>query len=75
MHSRNDMHTHSQVALQPGAEIPATAKSEKSNRDTAVAARSDIWCPTALWVVGPEETGNGNGAGNYRLTERSIEAS
>jgi hypothetical protein len=52
MHFRNDIHTHSQVVLQSGAEIAATAKAEKNNKDTAGAARSDIWCPTALWVVG-----------------------
>lgn len=63
------MHTHSQVALQPGAEIAATAKSEKNNRDTIGAARSNIWCQTALWVVGLGETGNGDGAGKYRLKE------
>ena len=64
-----DMHTHSQVALQFGAEIAATAKAEKNNKDTTGAARSDIWCPTALWVAGLEEIGNGDGAGKYRLTE------
>ena len=48
MHSRNDLHTHSQVVLQSGAEIAATAKAEKNNKDTSGAVRSDIWCPTAL---------------------------
>jgi hypothetical protein len=76
MHPKNDMRTHSQVGLQPGAEIVATAKTEKKNKDTTGAVRSDIWCSTALWVVvGLQETGNGNGAGKYRLTERSIKAS
>lgn len=69
MPSRNNMHTHSQVGLQPGAEIAATAKAEKNNKDTTGAARSDIWCPTALWVVWLEETGNADGAGKYRLTK------
>jgi len=45
------MHTHFQVELQFGAEIPATAKIEKNNKDTTGAARSDIWCPTALLRV------------------------
>lgn len=69
MHSRNDMRTHSQVVLQSGAVIAATAKAEKNNKDTTGAARSDIWCPTALWVLGLEETGNRDGAGKYQLTE------
>ena len=55
------MHTHFQLALQPGAEIPAATKSEKNNRGTTGAAKSNIWCPTALWVVGLGETGNGDG--------------
>jgi len=42
------MHTHSQVGLQPGAEIAATAKPEKKNKDASDAVDSDIWCPTAL---------------------------
>ena len=67
MHTRNDMHTHSQVALQSGEEILATAKIAKNNKDTTGAARSDISCLTALWVVGLEETGNGDHAGMYRL--------
>jgi hypothetical protein len=60
-----DMHTHSQVVLQSGAEIVATAKAVKNNKDTTGAARSDIRCPTALWVVGLEETGNGDSVGKY----------
>lgn len=47
MHSKNDMHTHSQVVLQSGEEIAASAKAEKNNKDTTGAVRSDIWCPTA----------------------------
>jgi hypothetical protein len=69
MHSRNDMHTHVQVALQFGAEIAATAKSGKNNRDTTGTAKSNILCQTTLWVVGLGETGNEDGAGKYRLTE------
>lgn len=68
--SRNDIHTHFQVELQFGAEIPATAKIEKNNKDTTGAARSDIWCPTALlWVLRLEGTGNGDNVGKYQLTE------
>ena len=71
MHSRNGMRTHSkpEVALQLGAEIAASAKTEKKNKDTTGAARSSIWCPMTLWVVGREETGNRDGAGRYRLTQ------
>lgn len=57
MYSENDMHTHSQVALQVGAEISATAKTEKNNRDTTGAARRGILAA------------DGDGVGKCRLTE------
>jgi len=50
--------------LQPGAEIAAIAMPEKK-KDTSGAARTDIWYPMAFWVVGPEGTGDGNGAEKY----------
>ena len=46
------MHTHSQVKLQSGAEILAIAKPGKKKDTTSSAARSNIWCPGALKVVG-----------------------
>ena len=45
----DNMHTHSQVKLQSGAEIMAITKPEKEDT-TSDAARSNIWCLAALWV-------------------------
>jgi hypothetical protein len=69
---KNDnIRTHSQVVLQPGATMGATAKPEKKNKDTSDGVKSDILsgfhCPVALRVVGLE--GTGDGAQNNRLID------
>lgn len=45
------MHTHSQVKLQFGAEIPAIAKLGKKKDATGSAARNNIWHPAVLQVA------------------------
>ncbi len=54
-----DMHTHSQIALQSGAEIAASAMAEKNNKDSTGAARSDIWCPMTCGRWGKGKVGMG----------------
>jgi hypothetical protein len=52
------MHTQFQDGSQFGATIPATAKLEKKNNDTNVAAVENvIWCPGASRVVYKTELG------------------
>ena len=46
------MHTHSQVKLQFGAEIPAIAKLGKKKDATGSAARNNIWHPAVFQVAG-----------------------
>ena len=48
----NTMHTHAHVELQSGAEISATAKPEKNNKNESGVARSDIWCLATSRLVG-----------------------
>jgi hypothetical protein len=62
------MHTHCQVVLQSGADIPATAKLEKKNNDTnGAAAGNVIWCAGALRVV--IQDGTGEGAQRFQSTD------
>ena len=66
----HDMHTHSYVArVQFGAETWASAKAEKKNKDASGAAtrKRDISCPTALRVVGLDETVSGCGTQMHRF--------
>jgi hypothetical protein len=53
------VHTHAHVESQFGALIWATAKPEKKTKNASGAARHDILCPAALWVVGLKVTGDG----------------
>ena len=61
------MHTQFQSVLQGGAEICATAKLEKKNKDTNNTGESDICCPGALRVVVQDGTGEGDGEGDPRI--------
>jgi hypothetical protein len=63
------MHTQSHVELQIGAEIWATVKPEKRNKDNRGTA-SGIWCLMTLRVVGLKRTWDG--AQKYRLTDLFI---
>jgi hypothetical protein len=55
------VHTQFQDGSQFGATIPATAKLEKKNNDTNVAAVENvIWCPGASRVVIQDGAGEGD---------------
>jgi len=55
-----ELNDHSQVVLQSMAQILATAKLEKKNKDTnGATAENDTWCPGVLRMVIQDGTGEG----------------